>query len=96
MVDIAKADITNLSKDDVNSLYAACESFKRGNGFEIFFTHTFNLYLATTLGLNKIRHDQWVIPISDERFSGGVEMLDFLKKQIIEYSQAKSLSPQPK
>lgn len=95
MIDLKLADINNLSKEDKDSLYQACWAFKSYKWFDIFFDHILNAYVDTTLWLNKMRHDQWVISISDERFSGWVEMINFIKAQLIEYSQAKSLS-QPK
>jgi len=95
MIDLKTADLSNLPKESLDALYIACSSFKQYKWFEVFFDHILNSYVSSTLWLNKMRHDQWAIPISDERFSGWVEMINFIKDQITEYSQAKDLS-QPK
>jgi hypothetical protein len=92
MLDLKTADINNLSKEDKEALYIACGAFKAYKWFDIFFNHILNSYVDTTLWLNKMRHDQWIIHISDERFSGWVEMINFIKAQLIEYSQAKAMS----
>lgn len=95
MIDLKKANIDSLSKDDRNTLYQGCETFHKSKAYEIFFDHTTNLYISSVMWLNKIRHDAGVPSISNEYVQWAIEMLQFIKENIAEYAQAKDLS-QPK
>lgn len=89
---INKADITKLSVDERNKMYAACESFNGSSGEEIFFEHLNNLWISSILGLNKVRHDSAATLITDDYFRWGLEAINFVKDQIAEYAQAKDLN----
>lgn len=91
-IDLKTADISQISKDKRDTLYAACESFSQREGFELFFEHIRNSYIESTLGLNEINRIEDRTPITDDFFCGWLDMLRFIKTKVLEYSEAKNLS----
>ena len=92
MINLEEANLENIPVGQRDLIYIACESFARYQGYDMFFKHLKNLYVSSTLGLNEEFTKANMKLITDDYFRGGLDMMDFLQKQITEYSKAKSMS----
>ena len=91
-IDIKKANIVNLTKEEKQKLYEACTSFANKSGYDDFFHHIENLWLSSILGINEARGKSAATLISDDYFRGGLEAIHFIKSNITEYAQVSCLN----